>query len=71
MLESERRRIVKVIPQPEGDVLIQDRKGRKTARQFLSPMHRKMFTGPGPAHFEARHDGAIWLLGERVADQEW
>lgn len=71
MLESERTRIVKVIPQPEGDVLIMDRKCRKPARQFISPRQRKLFNGMAPAHFEARHDGAIWLLGERVADQEW
>lgn len=71
MYESERTRIVKVIHQPEGDVLIMDRKCRKPARQFLSPRHRKMFPGPGAAHFEARHDGAIWLLGERVKDQDW
>lgn len=71
MLEIERLRIVKVTPQPEGDALIHDRKGRKQARQFLSPRHRKMFDGIVSAHFEAWHDGAIWLLGERVADQNW
>lgn len=67
----ERTQIVKVVVDPDGSALIHDRKRRKSSRQYLSQRHRAMLGERETAHFTGRHDGKIWWLDERVADQQW
>lgn len=72
MYESERTRIVKVVPtRDQGLAVVMDRKGRHVSRQHLSPNNRQALGTSAAGFFEGRFDGRIWWLGGRLKDQDW